>query len=65
MNQKKKPKLSKLAILADKAFKEAVAEVIEKHRRSGEPIAIWRDGEVVIETVDKLEAETPRIPNPV
>lgn len=32
---------------AFKALKEAVCEVIKEHKRSGRPLALWRDGKVV------------------
>jgi hypothetical protein len=32
---------------AVKAFKEAVREVIEEHKRSGRPLSVWRRGKVV------------------
>ena len=35
-----------LARLAEKALKEAVREVIEDHARTGDPLAIWRNGKV-------------------
>ena len=59
MNKKEKSKLSKLAILADKAFKAAVAKVMEEHRRSGQPIAIWRGDKVVVGQVDELLGPKP------
>ena len=31
---------------AERALREAVAEVIEAHRESGEPIIVWQDGRV-------------------
>jgi 20S proteasome alpha/beta subunit len=35
-----------------KLAKLAIAEAIERHRRLGESIAIWRDGKVVVLTAD-------------
>jgi hypothetical protein len=35
-----------LHVKAEKAMKEAVAEVIKDHARTGDPVAIWRDGKV-------------------
>jgi hypothetical protein len=32
---------------AFKALKEAVCEVVEEHKRSGRPLAVWRNGKVV------------------
>jgi hypothetical protein len=29
-----------------KALKEAVREVVEQHKRSGRPLAVWRNGKV-------------------
>ena len=31
-----------------KALREAVAEVVEQHRREGRPLAVWRDGKAVL-----------------
>ena len=31
------------------AMREAVAAVVEDHRRRGRPLAVWRDGKVVME----------------
>ena len=31
---------------ADKAMKAAVAKVMERHRKSGRPVAVWKDGRV-------------------
>ena len=36
--------------IADKAFlalKEAVAEVVENHKKTGRPLPIWQNGKVV------------------
>lgn len=32
---------------AFKALKEAVREVVEEHRRTGRPLAVWRNGKVM------------------
>ncbi|MCX5819144.1 MAG: hypothetical protein NT047_04460 [Deltaproteobacteria bacterium] len=57
-----------LGEMAEEALKKAVARVVEKHRRSGEPLAVWRDGEVVHVPADQLqgpggetEIESPRV----
>ncbi len=52
--KKKEPKLPNMAALAEKALQEAVADTIEDHRRTGDPIAIWRDGKVVLVPADQL-----------
>lgn len=56
-------KLPKIAILAEQAFKEAVAEVIENHRRTGLPIVIWRDGKIVHVPPDELPIRKPGVDN--
>lgn len=30
-----------------KALKEAVHDVVEEHRRTGRPLAVWRNGKVL------------------
>ena len=34
--------------------KVATAEVLERHRRLGEEIAVWKDGKVVILSADRI-----------
>nr|WP_238718445.1 hypothetical protein [Petrachloros mirabilis] len=36
--------------------KAAIFEAIERHRRLGESIAIWKDGQVVVLTADQIPA---------
>jgi hypothetical protein len=38
----------------DKGVKQAIAEAIEKHRKLGESIAVWREGKVVILPPEKI-----------
>lgn len=44
---KKKPAEVPLEKFAEEALKEAVAEVIADHKRTSDPIVIWRNGKVV------------------
>jgi hypothetical protein len=41
-------------IKAEMALKEAVAEAIAEHKRRGHPIAVWRDGKVVLIPPDEI-----------
>ena len=41
-----------LGEMALAAFQEAVARVMEDHRRRRKPIAIWKDGRVVLKLPD-------------
>lgn len=34
--------------------KTAIAQALDRHRKLGEPIAIWRDGKVVILPPDQI-----------
>lgn len=43
----KKPKKSSLTEQAIQALTDAVAKVVEDHRRRGKPLAVWRDGKAV------------------
>jgi hypothetical protein len=43
-----------LEIRAEMALKEAVAEAIAEHKRRGNPIAIWRDGKVVVIPAEEI-----------
>jgi len=43
--------------LQDKAFialKKAVHDVVEHHRRTGRPLAIWRDGKVALVSPNRI-----------
>jgi hypothetical protein len=37
-----------------KGVESAIAQAIERHRKLGESIAVWRDGKVVILTADQI-----------
>ena len=50
-----------LAIRAEEALKKAVAEVIADHKRTGDPIAVWRDGKVVHLRPDEIETRESRV----
>ncbi|MEW6495303.1 MAG: hypothetical protein AB1589_22725 [Cyanobacteriota bacterium] len=53
----------RLSTQIDRGVKAAVAEAIEKHRRLGQSISIWRDGKVITLTA----SEIPKVdlsPNP-
>lgn len=39
---------------AFRALKEAVKEVIEEHRRSGRPLAVWRNGKVAMISASRV-----------
>ncbi len=54
MKKEKKSSGPLLAYQAERALKEAVAEAIAEHRRNGVPIAIWRDGKVVLVPPDQI-----------
>ena len=43
----KKPTGLSLTQKAMRALAEAVAEVVEDHRRRGKPLAVWREGRAV------------------
>ena len=45
-----------LVAKARQALKEAVACAIEDHRRTGDPIVVWKDGKVVKVSPDQLSA---------
>ena len=36
--------------LFERAVAEAQAEAVRRHRLLGEPVAVWRDGRVIVET---------------
>jgi len=58
----KKPKTSSLTQMAMQALSEAVAQVVEEHRRQNRPLAVWRDGKAV--WISASEADASR-KNPV
>jgi hypothetical protein len=57
----KKTIKTSLTQMAMQALTEAVAKVVEDHRRRGKPLAVWRNGQAVwmpVETTVALR-ETP------
>ena len=41
--------------MAEKALQEAVAEVIADHKRTGDPLIVWRDGKVALVPPEQIE----------
>jgi len=48
-----------MAFRAEDALKIAVARAIADHKRTGDPIVVWRDGEVVKIPADQIEVHEP------
>ncbi|MBW2740921.1 MAG: hypothetical protein JRE64_19210 [Deltaproteobacteria bacterium] len=48
-----------MAFRAEEALKKAVARTIADHKRTGDPIVIWRDGKVVKIPADQIEVREP------
>ena len=46
-NGKLKRSVHLISVKAEKAMKAAVAKTIRDHARTGDPVAIWRNGKVV------------------
>ncbi len=49
--------MKKRLTLNDKAFlalKEAVREVVENHKKTGRPLAIWKNGKAVMVPANKV-----------
>lgn len=42
---------------ADQAIKEAVREALLDHKRAGNPVAVWRDGKVVIVPPGEIDVD--------
>lgn len=61
MKGKKKLLKIPLAVRAEEALKEAVAEAIADHKRTGDPIAIWKDGKVVRVPADQIVVKEPEV----
>lgn len=51
-NEKLKPDSSNLLVkhskAVERAYKKAVREALLKHKQAGNPVAVWRDGKVVL-----------------
>lgn len=43
----KKKKRMSLHDKAEAAMKEAIRQVVERHKKTGRPLAVWRNGKVV------------------
>ena len=57
----KKKKLSDipLEVRAEEALKKAVADTIADHKRTGDPIVVWRDDRVVKIPAEQIEIREP------
>jgi len=54
-----------MAFRAEDALKKAVARAIADHKRTGNPIVVWRNGEVVKIPADQIEVREPETENKV
>jgi len=54
-----------MAFRAEYALKKAVARAIADHKRTGDPIVIWRNGKVVKIPADQIEIREPLAENRV
>jgi hypothetical protein len=59
MKKKEGKKKNPLAVEAERALQIAVAEVIEDHKRTGDPLVIWRNGKVAKIPAEELEVREP------
>ena len=50
----KKVSISALSSKAEKALRSAVRRVVEEHKRTGQPVVIWRAGKVVRIAANRL-----------
>ena len=48
-----------MAFRAEEALKKAVAKAIADHKRTGDPIVIWRDGKIVKIPAEQIEIREP------
>jgi hypothetical protein len=48
-----------MAFRAEEALKKAVARTIADHKRTGDPIVIWRDGKVIKIPANQIEIREP------
>lgn len=55
----KNPSEKAMAFRAEEALKKAVARAIAEHKRTGDPIVIWRDGKVVKIPAEQIEIHEP------
>lgn len=53
----KRVSLSALSSKAEKALKSAVRQVVEEHKRTGQPVVVWRSGKVVRIPADRLSRQ--------
>lgn len=57
---RKKDRLHAVMARALRAFRHAVADVIEEHRRTGRPVPMWRGDKVVMVPPDELPVRAKR-----
>ena len=59
----KKPSKQSLTQMAVKAMTDAVAKVVEDHRRRGRPLAVWRNGKASWISVEEagVSQDTPAL----
>jgi hypothetical protein len=51
-----KASIPALVLKGEKALQAAVAEVVEEHKRTGRPLAVWHNGKAVMMAPEKAVA---------
>ena len=54
--QRTKPSIPALVLQGEKALRAAVAEVVEEHKKTGRPLAVWHNGKAVMMPPEKAVA---------
>ena len=55
MSEKLAIEIQHWTLRAEVALQQAVAEVMADHKRTGDPIVVWRDGKVVWVSAEEIE----------
>lgn len=63
MKKRRAPKkeFMRMALMAEEALKLAVYEAIKDHARTGDPVALWQNGKVVMVPARKVKIKRPRL----
>ncbi len=57
--RKRTPRMPAIVRKAEQALRIAVAKAIEDHRRSGDPIVVWKNGRVVTIPASRIPRGKP------
>ncbi len=51
--------------LIDEALQAAVGDAVREHKQAGQPLVVWKDGQIALVSATEVEAKMPKQRRPI